>query len=64
MNLDGGISVDELETLWAARLRAETPAYLGNHPLRTGDAFLSVCAGFGVLVVGLMLGGWGNPEHD
>ena len=60
---DGAVSVHELETLWAERMRVETPAYLGTHPLRMGDMWLSVCAGFGVLVVGLMLGGWGDPEQ-
>lgn len=61
---DGAVSVVELETLWAERSLVETPAYLGTHPLRTGDTWLSVCAGFGVLVVGLLIGGWGNPEID
>jgi hypothetical protein len=61
---DGAVNVDELETLWAKRSLVETPAYLGTHPLRMGDTWLSACAGFGVLVVGLLIGGWGNPDLD
>ena len=40
-----------------------TPAYLGKHPLRLDDGWLSFCAAFAALVVGLLLGGWGNHEE-
>lgn len=61
---DGALSIDEVQTLWAERSVAQTPAYLGTHPLRMGDTWLGICAGFGVLVAGLMVGGWGDPERD
>lgn len=58
----GGVDVAEFEGLWAARMAVDNPAYLGHHPLRMGDNWLTVCVGFGALVAGLLFGGWGNPE--
>jgi hypothetical protein len=60
----GGVDVAEFESLWAERIAVENPAYLGNHPLRLGDAWLTVCVGFGALFMGLLFGGWGDPEPD
>ena len=60
---DGTIDTRELQGLWRERLAVTTPAYLGKHPLRLDDGWLSFCAAFAALVVGLLLGGWGNHEE-
>lgn len=64
LTVAGGVDLSEFESLWAERTEVQNPAYLGNHPLRMGDAWLTVCVGFGALVAGLLFGGWGNPEAD
>jgi hypothetical protein len=59
---DGAIDLAEMPALWRARSTLEEAAMLGKHPLAFGDVWLAYAFTVLMATVGLLLGGWGEPE--
>ena len=60
---DGKLDSGEMPSLWRTRLELEEAAMLGQHPLAFTAAWDAFCFGLGTLFVGLLLGGWGEPQE-